>query len=130
MKIHSKELKSAKWKLNIDLSKAYGSPDTVVSLNDSQILRWIDELNGITDADTQIKQIKAAIKAEKKKNETTKTKTKIKELYNRLNDLRYKPDYLALIIDSKSDYKRANKGFTINGIEYNSNNSSSPYNAK
>ena len=118
LKIHSKELKAAKWNLNIDPSKAYGNTDIIVSLNDSQILRWIDELNGVTDADAQIKQIKAAIKAEKKKKETTSTKTKIRELYKKLNDLKFKPDYLALIIDSQSDYTRANKGFTVNGIKY------------
>lgn len=118
LKIHSKDLKAAKWNLRIDPSKAYGNTDIIVSLNDSQILRWIDELNGVTDADAQIQQAKAAIKAEKKKKETSNTKAKIKELYNKLNNLKFKPDYLALIIDSKSDYTRANKGFIVNGIEY------------
>ena len=40
--------------------------DEVISLADSQILRWIDELNGTVDADTKAREIKAEIKKVRK----------------------------------------------------------------
>ena len=49
-KLHSKQLKRAKWNLTIDLYKALQEqPKSVVALNDSQVLRFIDTINGIED---------------------------------------------------------------------------------
>ena len=48
-KLHSKRLKKAKWNLSLPLEVAMRDcPEDIVSLNDSQLLRFIDELNGIT----------------------------------------------------------------------------------
>lgn len=92
--------------------------DEVISLADSQILRWVDELNGITDADERAREIKSSIKKIKRENNSVESKKEIKKLYAELDKLQFKPDYLCLIIDKKSDYTRACKGFTINGIKY------------
>lgn len=92
--------------------------DEVISLADSQMLRWIDELNGITDADLKAHQIKSNIKRLRKEQNSIQNKRKIKELYAELDDLQFKPDYMCLIIDKEKDYYRACRGFSINGIKY------------
>lgn len=92
--------------------------DEVISLADSQMLRWIDELNGITDADTKAQQIKSDIRRLRKESSSVQNRRKIKELYAELDDLQFKPDYMCLIVDKDKDYYRACHGFSINGIKY------------
>lgn len=93
-------------------------PDYIVSLGDSQILRFIDELNGIKDTTDTVKSIKRKIKHEKKKPRSKNTKDTITYLYRKLYELQFQPDYLCVIMNRNSDYDRANKGFTVNGITY------------
>lgn len=118
-KIHSKQLKKANWKLTLPLNVAMTDfPETVVSLNDSQLLRFIDELNGVVDVDNKVKSIKHKIKIEKKKSRSRETRAIIKNLYDTLYSLQFQKDYVCVIMDSNKDYDRANLGFSINGIEY------------
>lgn len=42
----------------------------------------------------------------------------IKKLYEKLDSVQYKADYMCLIIDKEKDYHRAIKGFKINDIKY------------
>lgn len=90
----------------------------VISLADSQMLRWIDELNGVTDADVKAKEIKRQIRRIKEEPNSIQNKRRIKQLYSDLDSLQFKPDYMCLIIDKKKDYYRACRGFSINGISY------------
>lgn len=92
--------------------------DEVISLADSQVLRWLDELNGITDADERARSIKAEIRRIKKEPNSAQNKRRIRQLYSKLDDIQYKPDYMCLIIDKEKDYYRACKGFSINGLKY------------
>lgn len=94
------------------------SAEDIVSLNDSQVLRFIDELNGATDAEAKARSIKRRLKLERKRPKTRETSMKIRELYNALYDLQHQKDYVCIIMDSVADYHRLNKGFTINNIEY------------
>lgn len=82
------------------------------------MLRWIDELNGITDADAQAREIKQEIKRIRKEPNNIQNRRIIKQLYTKLDKLQYKPDYMCLIIDKEKDYYRACRGFSINGIKY------------
>ena len=82
------------------------------------MLRWIDELNGIVDADAKAREIKSRIKAVRKEKNSPGNKRLIKQLYDELDNLQFKPDYMCLIIDKKKDYYRACKGFKINDIVY------------
>lgn len=82
------------------------------------MMRWIDELNGVIDADNQAKIIKKEIKLIKKQDNTPNNRTKIKQLYHKLDEIQFKKDYMCLIVDSIKDYRRACKGFSINGIRY------------
>ncbi len=116
-KIHSSRLRKEKWKLTLPINEARRNEE-VISLADSQTLRWIDELNGISNADEQAKEIKSKIKKLRREPNSIKNKRIIKNLYEDLDKLQFKPDYMCLIIDKEKDYYRACKGFSINGISY------------
>lgn len=92
--------------------------DEVISLSDSQMLRWIDELNGIEDADFTAKKIKKSIKMLKKQPNSLQNRREIKKLYEKLDKVQHKPDYMCLVIDKEKDYRRACRGFTINDVKY------------
>ncbi len=116
-KIRSSRLRKEKWKLTLPIDEARRN-DEVIALADSQILRWIDELNGIENINERVAEIKRQIKQIKKLPNSFQNKKEIKRLYSELDNLQYKPDYMCLIIDSNKDYYRACKGFSINGVEY------------
>lgn len=90
----------------------------IVALNDSQILRWICELNGIENLDREVSKLKKEIKAIKKQSKSKENKDKIKEIYEKLYSLQYQKDYFCMIMNSDKDYDRANQGFKINGYKY------------
>ena len=118
-KIHSKDLRKANWNFNRSLEDALKDyPESIVSIGDSQILRFIDELNGIVGADEKINQIKRKIKIQKTKPKTRQTKESISQLYRELYALQFKEDYLCVVMDRNSDYDRLNKGFIFNGISF------------
>ena len=117
MKIHSSRLRNAKWKLTLPLDEAKRN-DEIISLASSQVLRWIDELNGLSDADATAKQIKSKIKELKREKSSAVNRKKIRQLYSELDALQFKPDYMCLVVDRISDFRRACKGFTINGVRY------------
>ena len=85
---------------------------------DSQVLRWLDELNGITDADSKAREIKSEIRRLRKEQNSVQNRRRIKQLYAQLDDIQFEPDYMCLIIDKEKDYHRACSGFSINGLKY------------
>ena len=118
-KLHSKQLRNSKWDLTLPLETALRDyPECIVSLNDSQLLRFIDELNDTTDSDVRAREIKHKLRQEKKKPRSKETKRVVTELYQRLYNLQYQRDYICIIMDRDSDYDRANLGFSVNGIKY------------
>ncbi len=84
--------------------------DEVISLADSQTLTWIDEINGITDADEKAKDIKRKIKDIRNEPNTIQNKREIKKLYKELDEIQFKPDYMCLIMDKEKDYYRKSYG--------------------
>ena len=114
-KLHTSYLAKNNWDLTLSVKEARKSISTIVTVNDSQVLRWIEELNGTQDVDARAKEIREQINYLKARNGSKK---EIATLYDQLYELQFQPDYLLLIIDKKSDYDRANKGFKVNGIEY------------
>ena len=116
-KIHSSRLRKARWDLSLPLSEARRNEE-LISLADSQVLRWLDELNGITDADQKAREIKAEIRRIRREPSSLQNRRRIRKLYDQLDFIQFKPDYMCLIIDREKDYLRACKGFTINGMRY------------
>lgn len=82
------------------------------------MLRWIDELNGVVDADTKAREIKSQIRHLRSEEGSIENKRAIKKLYSQLDELQFKKDYMCLIIDREKDYYRACNGFSINGVRY------------
>lgn len=74
-KLHSKQLRESKWDLKLPLDIALRDySDCIVSLSDSQILRFIDELNGIVDADKQAREKNLLLEQKRKSLEIGKQK--------------------------------------------------------
>lgn len=117
LKIHSKRLRDAKWDLKLDLQEAR-MRDELVTLSSSQVLRWIDELNGAPDQRAEITAVRTEIRDTMAQDASRDRKAKLKKLYERLDALQYKKDYICLIIDDERDYRAAVNGFYINGIKY------------
>lgn len=90
----------------------------MISLASSQVLRWLDKLNDITDADDRAREIKAEIRRLRKRESSLQNRRQIKKLYEQLDSIQFKPDYLCVIMDKEKDFIRACKGFTVNGIRY------------
>ena len=110
-KIESKMLKRAKWKLKLPFETAMKEyPDVVISLSDSQCLRFIDDINNSPNVIEQIEAIKRKIKNIKKKPKSRTNKTLINQYYDELYNLQFQRDYVCVIMSSKSDYDRANRG--------------------
>lgn len=83
LKIHSARLRKARWNLTLPISEARRN-DEVISLSDSQMLRFIDRLNGIENADAIAKEIKNEIKMLRKQQNSLQNRKKIKVLYEKL----------------------------------------------
>lgn len=114
-KIESKRLKKAKWELSLPLKVAMRTcPEVIVSLNDSQCLRFIDEMNGVKDLNERVRNIQRKIRSVKKQPKSRETKMLISNYYDTLYDLQFQKDYICVIMNSEADYDRANLGFSIN----------------
>lgn len=116
-KLNSSRFRKARWKLQLPLTAALKNKSDIIALNDSQLLRFIDELNGV-NTENEAKSIKKAIKYLKRCSNTPGNREKVSELYYKLYDTQFQPDYLCLIIDRPSDYDKANKLLSVNGIKY------------
>lgn len=114
-KIESKQLKKSNWNLDMPLNVAMRNyPEIIVSLNDSQCLRFIDEINGVSDISEKVRAIQKKIRNIKKKPKSKENKNKISNYYDTLYNLQFQRDYVCVIMNSNKDYDRANKGFSIN----------------
>lgn len=91
----------------------------LISISDSQMLRFIDELNGVTNPEQYIKSLKRKIKQLQYDPDILKAKFQIKRLYKELDKYQFKKDYVCIIIDSEKDYQHMYKnGVKINGITF------------
>lgn len=117
-KLDSSLLDLKHWDLKLPLEQARKIDGLVVALADSQILSWINEINGTQDYDIKAKEIRKEIKFIKKQENNAENKAKVSELYKELYKLQFKEDYVCVVMKNNSHYKRANEGFKINGISY------------
>ena len=117
-KLDSSMLELKKWNLTLPLEQARKMTGVVVALADSQILSWINEINGTQYYDLKAREVKRQIKFLKKQPTTQENRQKISELYKELYRLQFREDYLCVVMKNNSHYKRANQGFYVNGIRY------------
>ena len=117
-KIHSSRLRRAKWNLQLTVNQARENKE-LIALSESQMMRFIDELNGITNPELHISDIKSQIKKLKFEKNLSFSRPKIKKLYEELDKYQFKKDYVCVVIDNNKDYYKIYKnGFKINGITY------------
>lgn len=117
-KIHSSRLRRTKWDLQLTIHQARENKE-LIALSDSQMLRFIDELNGITNPELHIADIKTQIKKLKSEKNLAISRPQIKKLYERLDTYQFKKDYVCVVIDNNKDYSKIYKnGFKINGITF------------
>lgn len=117
-KIDSSMLELKKWNLKLPLEQARKMTGVVVALADSQILSWINEINGTQDYDIKAKEVKRQIKVLKRQPINQDNKKQIADLYKELYKLQFREDYVCVVMKCNSHYIRANQGFSINGIRY------------
>lgn len=117
-KIHSSRLRRAKWNLQLTVAQARENKE-LIALSESQMMRFIDELNGITNPEEYISNIKAAIRKLRREKNLSFSRPKIEKLYQELDHYQFKRDYVCVVIDNNRDYYNMYKnGFKINGITY------------
>lgn len=117
-KIHSSRIIREKYNINMTLQEARNNEE-VIGISESQIIRYIDYLNGFEDVTEKIAEIKLQLKHLKKSKNIVKTKPQIKKLYKELDKLIFKKDFINVVIDETSDYEKLCKHkFIINGITY------------
>ena len=116
-KINSSRLRAAKWDLTVTLSEAKANGE-IIALNDSQMLRWIDELNGMPDAAAEDMRIRKEIGEIKQQPSSRLNRRRIQQLYGQLDEIRFRKDYMHLVIDRDSDMLTACRGFKVNGTRF------------
>lgn len=117
-KIHSSRLRRVKWNLQLTVNQARENKE-LIALSESQMMRFIDEMNGITNPELHISDIKSQIKRLKFEKNLSISRPKIKKLYEELDKYQFKKDYVCVVIDNNKDYYKIYKnGFKINGITY------------
>lgn len=119
LKLHSNLLNGYNWDYSTTIEDLRKDSCAVVSLNDSQVLRWLAKINGTENSDQVAKRIKSEIKRLKREPSTKENKRLISEKYKQLYKTRFTTDYMMIVFDKKSHYDRARKGFsiTVDGVK-------------
>ena len=119
LKINSSRLRNSDWDMKISLNEARENEE-LITLGDSQLLRFIRRLTDIDYSEEEISEVKQKIKQLKKEKNSKKVKNEIIELYNLLDKMLYIEDYIGVVFDNKADFDRATGkyGFKINGKKF------------
>ena len=118
LKVNTGYLSKNNWHLTLKLSEIRRRSQLVVSLGSSQVLRWMPELTGEPDADTEASKIKQEIKYLKQQDNSLENKIKISQKYDKLYELQFQQHYMMVVMDSPKDYKYiCDNGFKIT-IDY------------
>lgn len=118
-KIESKDIRNSKWDYNFELSFIDGIKEKkIITIGDSQLLRFIDEINGCRNNQQKAIDIRVEIELLKRQGNSVQNRHKISKLYSELYNIQVVPEYLCVIMNTTSDYRKLNKGFKFNGEEY------------
>lgn len=121
-KINSTDILSAADRnLIIDLKTARENGQ-IISLADNNVLRSIDDLNGLNRETTAARVREIRKRITELNAQTTNLAAMRKErrkLYAQLDEIQFKKDYVMVIFDKKTDFDKLNKkGFKINDVEF------------
>lgn len=117
-KIHSSRLRRAKWHLTLTVNQARENKE-LITVNESQLMRFIDELNGVENTASYVSDLKSQIQILKTETNLAVSRPKIRKLYEELDKYQFQKDYVCVVLDNSNDYRRLyQNGFQINGIRY------------
>ena len=118
LKVSSLTLRNNNWNYNVTLDQAKKNEE-IISIGSSQTIRFIQDITGYTYTEEEINKCKKEIKLLKRLKNTDKTRQKLKEAYNKLDDMLFVSDYVSIVFKSKKDFDYAcKKGFYINGKKF------------
>lgn len=114
-KLDSKLLRKSNWNLTLPIQTAMREmPDSIVSINSSQCMRFIDEINNQHEINEEVQAIQKKIRQLKKQPRTKESRSLISKFYEKKYNLQFIKDYVCVVMAKESDYDRANEGFSIN----------------
>ena len=115
LKLESKDIINSDFNYAITLNEAkHKDGIEVISISDSQVIRWIDKKNGY-DRDKAKKEYDS-LHTKIKRNK--RTKDGIKQLYNRLDELQFIPELINVVMSKDKDIDLLDDGFYVNGVYY------------
>lgn len=118
-KIHSKDIIRQHFDYNLTITEARRNND-LITLADSQVLRFIDEINQVDRAANQLqyKNLIKELKDIRKSSKTSESKKRVKEIYRELEAIQMVEDYIDVIMDKPDDIFKLQNGFLFNGKKF------------
>ena len=118
-KVKSSRLKRLKWNLNLTIEEAIENKE-LISLADSNILRFIGEINNTVYDMDKVNNIQSMIRNLNKQKTSLENKRMIKKLYAKQYELLFEKNYICIVMENNQEYDRLNskKGFYVNGIKF------------
>ena len=119
LKISTDRLAEGKWDINVDLDESEVNGE-MIALAESACIRIIEDICGVDSRrnNEELKEIAREIQKLRNKGKKKGITTKIKDLYKRRREIQYTPEYVCVVCKTKAAFKRACRGFKINGLEY------------
>lgn len=119
-KIHSRDILKSKnktYELSIEQAR---QKQEIITIADSQLLRFIDDINRTNREDNNIlyHDLHRELKRLRKENCTTNTRDNIKKIYAKLEKIQLVRDYLCVTIDKPDDIYKLDDGFMFNGQQF------------
>lgn len=111
LKLLSDDLRDNDWKLNVTISQIRNDTSMVVSLGSSQVLRWLEKIQGKEDNDAKASELKHRIKALKKGENDAATKTEISKLYDELYETQFEKNYIMVKMVTGTSKSGKNKDY-------------------
>lgn len=92
----------------------------MVRLAESTLIRFIDRLTGVNTDDIyrRVGLMKNELNRLKSGYIDSAVSERMRSLYSDINSSLMMPQYLLIVVDKESDYKRAVRGIILNGVEY------------
>lgn len=80
----------------------------------------IEDIVGVDRDETQTKlrEINVALRELKRQSKSTDQVREVRELYQKQSELQYLPEYLCLVCDNVTQFRKACKGFVVNRMKY------------
>lgn len=119
LKLSTATLAENDWKLDIDVSAAKRAGQ-VISLAESTCIRMIEDIVGVNRDATheRMQELKCELKELRRQDKSKDQVRRIKQIHNEMTNLQFLPEYLCLVSENKTAFRRACRGFVVNGLRY------------